>query len=86
MYIQNNVRTFVRTLKENKMAKIKSEVAEKVKKNKACISRLALAFNVGGRAIERAIERNVENGYLVSPVGLKVIRTHTGLTNKEILE
>ena len=65
--------------------KLKENVKPLIK-NKQCVAKLSLKFNVCGRAIEKAIDRNVENGYLTTLVALKVIRTHTGLTNKEILE
>jgi hypothetical protein len=65
--------------------KLKEEIKPLVKK-KQCVSRLALKFNVCGRAIERAIDRNVDGSYLVSIAGLAVIRKHTGLTTKEIVE
>lgn len=65
--------------------KLKEKILPLIK-DKKCVAKLALAFNKGGRAIEMAIDRNSEDGYLITPVGLKVIRAHTGLTNKEILE
>jgi hypothetical protein len=66
--------------------KIKEEVKDMIKKNKACVNRLALTFDRTGRSIEKAIDRNADNGYLTTLPGLAVIRKHTNLTNKQILE
>lgn len=69
--------------------KHKMKLKENIKpliKNKQCVARLALKFNVCARAIERAIDRNVDGSYLISSPSLAVMMKHTGLKKSEIVE